>query len=254
MKVFDYIDQCFSEGKMYSKRVLFNYYANRVILHSNLNDLEKAEYYAQLSVKQENSDKLFYLNNLIGILLKKNKNEEALKLMTGNYDLFKRSNNHHQKLGFATHYLRTLVRNKRIKIAESFAENFLFNNKQHVFEHRWRHFFSNYLMLLTTQEKHSEVLKTVGKYNLLEREDEITSREDIIPKIHWYYNLALYMNGIYSEDRLIEELLKTLDDVSNLTEKGRTDLVTFIDRLSFSLPSVFAQIKSHLKDGQLNPS
>jgi len=239
MKVFDYMDLCFSEGKMYSKRVLFNYYANRVILHSNLNDLEKAEYYAQLSVKQENSDKLFYLNNLIGILLKKSKNEEALKLMTGNYNLFKKSNNHHQKLGFATHYLRTLVRNNRMKIAESFAENFLFNNRQYVFEHRWRHFFSNYLMLLTTLEKHSEVLKTISKYNLLSREDEITNREDIIPKIHWYYNLSMYINGVYSEDRLVEELLNTINPMENLTVKGREDLFTFIDRLSFSLPSTF---------------
>jgi len=71
--IFDQVDKYFQEGLMYSRRILFNYYANRVILHSNLEDLEKAEYYAYLSVKQENSDKLFYLNNLIAILLKKEK-------------------------------------------------------------------------------------------------------------------------------------------------------------------------------------
>lgn len=139
-KVFDQIDTYFKEGQMYSRRILFNYYANRVILHSNLDDLGKAEYYARLSVKQENSDKLFYINNLIAILLKKEKNREVLDLMTSNYELFKRTHNHHQKLSFATHYIRTLVRNKRLKIAENFAENFLYNNKQNVFEHRWRHF------------------------------------------------------------------------------------------------------------------
>lgn len=247
MLVFDYVDDCFSDGKMYSKRVLFNYYANRVILHSNLEDAEKAEYYAHLSVKQENSDKLFYLNNLIAILLKRDKNKQALELLTENYSLFKKSNNNHQKLSFATHYIRTLVRNKRLKIAETFAENFLFNNKQHVFEHRWRHFFSNYLMLLTTIEKHGDVVKMVKKYNLLEREKEVMSKEDFIPKIHWYYFLAMYMIGSISEERLFEDLLETTTRF-NLSSKGKRDLFTFVERLSFTLPEVFSKIKSHLEN------
>lgn len=247
MLVFDYVDDCFSDGKMYSKRVLFNYYANRVILHSNLEDAEKAEYYAHLSVKQENSDKLFYLNNLIAILLKRDKNKQALELLTENYSLFKKSNNNHQKLSFATHYIRTLVRNKRLKIAETFAENFLFNNKQHVFEHRWRHFFSNYLMLLTTIEKHGDVVKMVKKYDLLEREKEVMSKEDFIPKIHWYYFLAMYMIGSISEERLFEDLLETTTRFK-LSSKGKRDLFTFVERLSFTLPEVFSKIKSHLEN------
>jgi len=246
MLVFDYIDECFSDGKMYSKRVLFNYYANRVILHSNLDDAEKAEYYAHLSVKQENSDKLFYLNNLIAILLKREKNKQALNILTENYALFKKSNNNHQRLGFATHYIRTLVRNKRLKIAETFAENFLFNNKQHVFEHRWRHFFSNYLMLLTATEKHVEVVKMVNKYELLERELEVMNKEDFIPKIHWYYFLALYMNGSIPEEKLLEDLINTTSNFK-LTDKGKKDLFAFVNRLTFILPDVFSKIKSHLK-------
>lgn len=245
-KIFDQVDIYFKEGQMYSRRILFNYYANRVILHSNLDDLDKAEYYAYLSVKQENSDRLFYLNNLIAILLKKDKNKVALGLMTENYDLFKKSHNHHQKLGFATQYIRTLIRNKRLKIAESFAENFLYNNKQNVFEHRWRHFFSNYLLLLTTVEKHDEVLKTTKKYNLLEREAEVMNREDYIPKIHWYYHLANYMAGNYSEEKLKRELLKTAANTDNYTSQGRAEFLSFIDRLSFSLPDFFFALKSHL--------
>lgn len=244
--IFDQVDEYFKEGQMYSRRILFNYYANRVILHSNLDDLDKAEYYAYLSVKQENSDRLFYLNNLIAILLKKNKNKEALGLMTNNYDLFKKSHNHHQKLGFATHYIRTLVRNKRLKIAESFAENFLYNNKQNVFEHRWRHFFSNYLFLLTTVEKHEDVLKTTKKYNLLEREAEVMNREDYIPKIHWYYHLANYMVGNYSEEKLIKKLLSTVEDQERFTSEGRNEFESFIKRISFPLPEIFSRVKSHL--------
>ena len=245
-KIFDQVDGYFQEGLMYSRRILFNYYANRVILHSNLDELDKAEYYAYLSIKQNNSDKLFYLNNLIAILLKKDKNKEALELMTENYELFKKSHNHHQKLGFATHYIRTLVRNKRLKIAETFAENFLFNNKQNVFEHRWRHFFSNYLFLLTTMEKHEEVLKTTKKYNLLEREAEVMNREDYIPRIHWYYHLANYMGGYYSEEKLIKKLLLTSQNKDGFTSYGQKEFMGFVDRISFILPATFSRIKSHL--------
>ncbi|GAA4313547.1 hypothetical protein GCM10023115_29850 [Pontixanthobacter gangjinensis] len=249
-QVFDYIDECFKNGLMYSRRVLFNYYANRVILHSNLKDLDQAEYYAHLSVKQENSDQLFYLNNLVAILLKKEKNKEALDLLTGNYKLFKNSFNHHQKLGFATHYVRTLVRNKRIAIAETFARNFLYENRKHVFEHRWSRFFSNYLMLLTTAEKPAEVIGLTKKYNLLERETEAMCRDNFIPKIHWYYHLANYLNGQSSEDRLFEQLTGSID-LAQLDAEGTEALLEFIDRLAFSLPRFFSRLKSHFEQNAL---
>ncbi len=250
-EIFDYMDRCFRDGLMYSRRVLFNYYANRVILHSNLKDLEKAEYFAHLSVKQENSDKLFYLNNLIAILLKKEKNKEALDLLTGNYKLFKNSHNHHQKIGFATHYLRALVRNNRIQIAENFAVNFLSENKNHVFEHRWSRFFSNYLLALTMAEKPLEVIKVTEKYKLLDREAEAASREDFIPKIQMYYQLAYYLNGQLSEDKLFERIVSSLPQTELMTQEGHFAMLTFIDRLAFALPEFFSKVKSHFIEKQL---
>lgn len=245
-RVFDQIDNYFKEGQMYSRRILFNYYANRVILHSNLNDLDQAEYYAHLSLKQENSDKLFYLNNLIAILLKKEKNKEALELMRSNYDLFKKSYNHHQKLGFATHYIRTLVRNERLNIAESFAKNFLNENKDNVFEHRWRHFFSNYLMLLISKEKYREVLKTTKKHDLLEREAEVMDRQDYIPKIHFYNSIANYMLGNSSEEKFRAELNQLAEYAVDFTKKGQSEFLKFVERLSLIFPELFSSLKSHL--------
>lgn len=244
-KVFDQVDTYFNEGQMYSRRILFNYYANRVILHSNLDDLDKAEYYAQLSIKQENSDKLFYINNLVAILLKKEKNKEALDLMIDNYDLFKKTHDNHQKLSFATHYIRTLIRNKRLKVAENFAKNFIYSNKQNVFEHRWRFFFSNFLMLLTTLEKYEDVLKITNKYNLIEREAEVMQLDDFIPKIHWYNTLANYVLGNYSEKKLINDLIQ-ISNKHHFTNKGRLEYLKFVDKLSFTIPELFSEIKSHL--------
>jgi hypothetical protein len=249
-QVFDYMDSCFRNGLMYSRRVLFNYYGNRVILHSHLRDLDRAEYFAHLSIKQENSDKLFYLNNLTAILLKKEKNKEALELLTGNYKLFKDSHNHHQKLGFATQYLRALVRNARIQIAENFALNFLSENKKHVFEHRWSRFFSNYLLALTMAEKPAEVLKVIDRYDLLEREKDTSTLEDYIPKIRFYYYLAHYFNGSISEENLFVKVTESLPRAYQMSEEGREALFSFIGRLAFSHPGFFLRLKSHLQEKQ----
>jgi hypothetical protein len=56
---------------MYSRRLLSNYYANRVLLHSKENELIKAEYFGFLSIRQDNDDTLMYVNNLVAILMKK---------------------------------------------------------------------------------------------------------------------------------------------------------------------------------------
>ena len=245
-KVFDQVDIYFKQGLMYSRRFLFNYYGNRVILHSKLGELDKAEYYARLSVKQENSDKLFYLNNLVGILLKREKNKTALSFTIKNFDLYKNTYNHHHKLGFATHYIRALVRNKRLNVAENFAKSFLSKNYENIFEHRWKHFFSSYLMLLITKERYADVLKIIRKFNLIERETDVMHLEDFIPKIHFYHLLASYMMGSYSEDKLKEELKKTIESTDNLSERGHSELLTFTKRLSSIFPGIFSSVESHL--------
>lgn len=80
----------------------------------------------------------------------------------------------------------------------------------------------------------------------MEREAEVMDREDFIPKIHWYFILANYMVGNYSEDKMKKELLGTVEKAVNFTPKGRTEFMSFVDRLSFSLPELFSTIKSHL--------
>ena len=49
--LFDTIDGFFSQGEMYSRRLLSNYYASRVLMHSKQNELAKAEYYGFLSIR-----------------------------------------------------------------------------------------------------------------------------------------------------------------------------------------------------------
>ena len=45
--IFDHIDQFFSHGEMYCRRLLYNYYSSRVLLYSKQNDLKNAIYYGK---------------------------------------------------------------------------------------------------------------------------------------------------------------------------------------------------------------
>jgi hypothetical protein len=80
--IYENLDKMFKIGLFYSKRILANYYANRAMMHSKLNELDDAEKYGYLSIRQVNSDYLFYLLNLCSVLLSSQKNQEAYSLMT----------------------------------------------------------------------------------------------------------------------------------------------------------------------------
>lgn len=65
-KIYDDLDGMMRGGQFYSRRILLNYYANRVMLHSKRNELEKASVYGYLSIRQHSGDYLHYVNNLCG--------------------------------------------------------------------------------------------------------------------------------------------------------------------------------------------
>ncbi|MBK6979977.1 MAG: hypothetical protein IPH28_25145 [Cytophagaceae bacterium] len=51
VSVYENLDQVLKTPTFYCKRVLANYYANRAMMHSKLNQLEQARKYGYLSVK-----------------------------------------------------------------------------------------------------------------------------------------------------------------------------------------------------------
>lgn len=65
--VYEHLDKLFRTNLFYSKRILSNFYHNRAMMHSKLNELDMAEKYGFLSIRQKNSDYLFYLVSLCGI-------------------------------------------------------------------------------------------------------------------------------------------------------------------------------------------
>lgn len=244
-QLFEKIDQLFNQGQMYSRRILCNYYASRVLMHSKANDTAQAEYYAWLSIKHYNNDTIMYVNNLVAILLKNGKAKAAFSLMEAYNDLYKAIHNHHQRIGFCSYKIRVLSELGKNSLAESLAKNFLRTYKTQILKHRWHHFFTSYLNSLIAQEKYAEVLKTARKYHLDSLEKERRKKKNYVPNISWSISLSKYMEGLTPADKLLEEIKEPMQDLSPAPSQ-KSLMIQVMDKLSRNLPEAFSELKSQL--------
>ena len=243
--VYDELDRLFKTDVFYSKRLLANYYSNRAMMHSKLNELALAEKFGYLSIRQKNSDYLFYLANLCGVLLRSGKYNIALKLMSSSIPDLKKTNSFYNKIGFASFYIKTLVYNKMGKNAVSYASTFLDAYKKEIFATRWHLFFAAYVQALLSAEKYSRLLAVSKRYNLLALEKKFIDKTVYMPVLLWHNEVALYMEGRQSKEKL-EETIYTSASVllQNKYKAGRIN--ELLDNLSESIPSEIAVIRSRL--------
>jgi hypothetical protein len=247
--VYEELDKLFKTDVFYSKRLLANYYSNRAMMHSKLNELELAEKYGYLSIRQKNSDYLFYLANLCAVLLRSGKYDKALKLMSSSIPDLKKTNSFYNRIGFASFYIRTLVYNKMAKNAVSYADTFLDAYKKDIFETRWHLFFTAYLHALLSAEKYSRLLSVAKRYKLLALEQKIINKTVYMPILLWYNEVALYMEGKQSKEKLEETITSSARMLlQNKYKAGR--IGELLDSLAVSVPSEIAAIRNRLHDVQ----
>lgn len=194
LEKFDYQDKLLEKGTYYSRRLLLNYYGQRLLFHSKLKDYEKAEYYGRLSVRGKNSDYLFYLNNLVAVLLRSKKNQQALALMKLAHAEARTTTNFYNRVGFVSFYMRCLICNGQYKNAESFGTSFMKAYLREILQYRWHLFFTNYLGALFHLGKYAKLLSTVRRYGLLDRDNQYRQNKpsSYLPFIPWYFKLAEY--------------------------------------------------------------
>jgi hypothetical protein len=235
--LYDQLDRAIIQGHIYSKRILVNYYANRVLLHSRYNELQKAEYYGYLSIRFKGSDYLHYVNNLCAILLRESKNTEALSLMRESLPDLKNTISPHNRIGFASFYMQSLNRNGKVAQALSYAQTFLEINRDDIINYRWHLFFTSMLQSLFGLEKFTEILRLVKKFDLLKRETEYMQRAGYIPTLIWYYQIARYKEVQISEDQLLKTLVATLDHIIHDDHKSRLTL-ELIEEVKHQIPAI----------------
>lgn len=244
-ELYDSLDAQFKTEVFYSKRILANYYSNRAMMHSKLNELDLAEKYGYLSVRAKNSDYLFYLINLCGVLLRSNKNKEALKIMTQSIPELKNTNSFYYKIGFVAFYIRTLNANGMLDKAISYASTFLEGYKKEIFEHRWHLFFSAYIQVLFRAEKYSKIISLSKRYRLVAREKQSAGSATYLPTITWYTAASEYFEGAMSKERFHEFMLKSAGDL--ISSKYKTRKVReLLNDLMQNLPVVMKSLKDEL--------
>jgi hypothetical protein len=207
--IYDELDRSFQAGIFYSRRILANYYANRAMMHSKLNQLEEAEKYAYLSIRHENSDFIFYLLNLCGVLLKSRKNRDALKIMQQSMPSLKKTANYYYRIGFAAFYIRTLTANHLYNDAVDYASTFHSTYKKEIDKNRWHLFYSNYFQALSWCENYSRIISLSKRYNLIEKEKQHIGKAKYLPVLLWYTSVAEYMEGHLSEENLEQTIIKS---------------------------------------------
>lgn len=216
---FDYLDKKLTLGLYYSKRLLLNYYNNRLMLHSNFREYDKAVYYGYLSVRAKTHDFLLYVNNLCAVLLRLNRNQEALKLMQKASAEAKKTKNFHNRIGYVAFYMEALNKNGYFKNAESYGSSFLKGYAKEVLQYRWHLFFTVYMEAMLHQGSYEQLLNVAKKYRLLERDKSYRSNANYLPNIPLYIEAARFREGYLSKKALIKSLDSTLLQFSKVEEK-----------------------------------
>ena len=243
---FDYLDELFKQGKYYSKRLLLNYYSNRLLLHSKFDEFDKAAYYGYLSIRAKNHDFLFYSTNLGAVLLRQNKAKEALEVMKGAYPEMKTTHNIHNKVGFVAFYMKCLNQNGRYKNAENYGNTFLRAYRKEIMDNRWHIFFSSYIEALLQQEEYRKIIKLVRHHRLLDRERQYQQRANYLPTLLWYHAVAEYKEMQRSESELHDLMAEFMDRLQDMPSK-HTQCMELLQQLRPHIPKTVNRLRESFK-------
>lgn len=239
-KMYDDLDLLIQNGEFYSRRILLNYYSNRVMLHSKRNELDKASTYGFLSIRQHSGDYLHYVNNLCAVLLRMNRNSKALKLMQQTFPELKHTKSPHNRIGFASFYIRALNKNRRAKEAADYAETFLHTSREDVLAFRWHTFFAAYMQSLIALEAYGRLLNISRKYKLMELEQDYKRRAVYIPTVSWYHHVAEYKELEINLDELLVSVREPALPLTNDHHKSRL-MADLVLELHSHIPEIFKE-------------
>lgn len=233
-EVYDKLDQLLVKGKFYTRRILYNYYANRLMLHSKFDVLQQAEEYGYLSIRQKNADHVQYLSNFSSILIRQGKIEEALNLLKESFSEIRNIDNFYHKIGFVSFYIKCLNLNNQPERGELIADSFLRIHKNDILTQRWYSFFTGYVQGLIRQKKYEKVLQVFKRFDLLKKDQQDQKKDIYLPTIKWYYEIAQLKTGKINAETM-------LDSIVSLSREHFTD-----PHKSFILNQVLTELENYI--------
>lgn len=251
-KLYSHIDDEFKQGRYYSRRILANYYANRLLFLSRYSNLDEAEQYGYLSIRRKNADYLFYLTNLSAVLLQQGKSHKALELLREAFPEMRQTTSLHNKIGFIAFYLKCMIDIGRVKDADDFATSYLKAYPGQVMKGRWHLFFVAYFRSLMIQEKYGRLLYLAHRYKIEALDRDNRQSSSYLPTISWYISVARFVEEGGDQAKLVAEMNSAVKDIDfDLKRKKRLQKV--YAELQDVVPDVLKPEKSTiLKEGVLH--
>ena len=243
--IFDQIDEFFSQGTLYCRRLLYNYYSSRVLLHSKQRNYEAAIYFGKLSIRQVNEDTLMYVNNLVSIYLRLKQNREALELLESYQSIYEKTHNSLQKIIYISYYLRALSELNFSLKAENIGIYFLQKYEKEILQLRWHHFFTTYLNVLYKNENYATILQLDKKYNLIELENLRKKSDHFVPTLLWFISTSSFLENKITKEKLLNILSESVAEV-RLNDRNTHFITENIALLQKNLPELKSFFKSHL--------
>lgn len=211
-EMLDRLDVFFKNGSNYSRRLLVNYYDNKLVYYDKINNYEEAKSYGYLSIKYDEDDSIIYRNNLINLLIKNQQFDEALQVIESTNFRIKNTRNFHSVIGFISNHIRCLSKTNRLKEAVVKGRVFLKAYTTNILQYRWHRFFAAYHGALLSQGLYSEIIKNSKKYKLHEKELSQSSKAQDKKIISIYYYISLYETKEIDHSKFLKHIDDTFID------------------------------------------
>ena len=203
------VQSLFENGHYYSRRLLFNFYTNSLVLYDRKKDYPKAYYYGMLSIKGTGPDQLLYFNNFINIMMKQGKYDAALSLIQATAFKISEFKDFYSVVGYVSYHIRCLLKTDHLSHALNKAKVFWEDRKARIMEYRWHRFLSAYIEALLANQEYLKIIRLVNRYKLIPLEQERKIKTQALHRsIEAMYYLAMYYCDHLTKKDVISKLEK----------------------------------------------
>ncbi|MCA1764513.1 MAG: hypothetical protein LC664_16190 [Flavobacteriales bacterium] len=164
------LEDAIYRGEFYSRRILANFYANKLLVLNHLGNYEEAAFCGYQSIKHYTEDYLYYLNNYSSVLMHLNRYEDAIANMKASFELYRDTRDRNRRLIFISNYSRCLNQIKNYRKSARLCRQFLDEMGYQIFSLRWHYFFRMYFTALFQLDECEQIIRLERKYRLADRE------------------------------------------------------------------------------------
>ncbi len=222
------LEKSLLKGDFYSRRILANYYANKLLLRNYEGDHERAAFCGLQSIKQYTEDYLYYLNNYCSVLMNLNKFDEVLYRSRDAMHVYKSSQDSGRRLIFMANYCRCLNNYLEYKKSIRLAKRLIDELGNSIFQFKWHYLFRVYFSALMQDDRHADLLRMERKHKLNDRENQL----EFAPYLQLYTLAAGFLEMKLASAHYKSKLEKIRSIIKPEQKAEMQSLLTEVEKLN----------------------